>query len=146
MMTFRRTRCFGFVLAVMFLALLLGALPSAAQLTTGTLVGTVQDPSGGSVAGATVTARNLGTNATRSDVTGSEGLFRITDLQPGTYEVKAEKPGFKTTVTSNVALHVGETSRVDLMLQVGLVEQKVEVDASAVTVNTEESRITHIVE
>jgi len=146
MMTFRRTRCFGSVLAVMFLALLVGALPSAAQLTTGTLVGTVQDPSGGAVAGATVTARNLGTNATRADVTGNEGLFRITDLQPGTYEVKAEKTGFKTTVTSNVALHVGETSRVDLLLQVGLVEQKVEVDASAVTVNTEESRITHVVE
>ncbi len=146
MKTFRRTRCFGSVLAVVFLALLLGAVPSAAQLTTGTLVGTVQDPSGGSVAGATVTARNLGTNATRTDVTGAEGLFRLTDLQPGTYEVKAEKAGFKTTVTSNVTLHVGETSRVDMLLQVGLVEQKVEVDASAVTVNTEESRITHIVE
>jgi hypothetical protein len=88
----------------------------------------------------------LGTNESRTDVTTSGGLYRIADLLPGNYEIKAEKTGFKTTINSNLILHVGETSRMDLVLQVGEVEQRVEVVATAALVNTEESRITHVVE
>src|SRR5205814_3234577 len=116
------------------------------QLTNATLVGGVQDPGGAVLTGAAVSVRNLATNQVRSDITSAEGLFRIADLPPGTYEVKAEKAGFKTTLSPAVVLHIGETSRVNMVMQVGTVEQRVEVNAGAVAVNTEESRVTHIVE
>lgn len=116
------------------------------QLTNATIVGSVQDTGGSLIVGAKVTVRNAGTNQIRTDITSPDGLYRIADLPPGAYEVKAEKQGFKTTVTSNIVLHVGETSRVDLVAQIGMIEQQVEVNASSVLVNTEESRVTHVVE
>ncbi len=117
-----------------------------AQLTSATLVGTVRDQGDSLVVGAKVAVRNLATNQTRIDVTTADGLYRIVDLAAGSYEVRVEKAGFKTTVSSNVTLHVGETSRVDATLQIGMVEQRVEVTSGAVLVNTEEARVTHIVE
>ena len=56
------------------------------QLTNATLVGSVQDPGGFVLVGTNVTVRNVGTNQIRTDVTNAEGLYRITDLPPGTYE------------------------------------------------------------
>ncbi len=142
----RRPGNFPIFFASLVAAVFLVAGTCHSQLTNATLVGTVQDQAGSVIAGATVTVRNLGTNQARTDITSANGLYRIADLPPASYEVKVEKQGFKTTVSSNVVLHVGETSRVDLTMQVGMVEQKVEVNAQAVLVNTEESRVTHVVE
>jgi hypothetical protein len=76
------------------IALLLPA-GAAGQSADATLTGTIKDPSGAVVPGVTVTARNIGTNETRSAVTSPEGLYRVTNLSRGTYEVKAELEGFK---------------------------------------------------
>ncbi len=134
-----------------FLGLLLAAFltvtaNSFGQLTNATLVGSVQDASGGTLAGATVTVRNLGTNQTRTDTTNTDGLFRIPDLPAGTYEIRVEKTGFKTSLTSQVTLHVGETSRIQVTLQVGTVQETVVVSDRPLLVNTEEAGITNIVE
>jgi hypothetical protein len=136
-----RRFCAGLIIAVLVFT---GA--SYAQLTSATLVGGVRDQGGASIEGATVTLRNLATNQTRSDVTTADGLYRISDLAAAIYEVRAEKAGFKTTVTSNVTLHVGEASRVDLTLSVGMVKETVEVEDRPVLVNTEEASTTNIVE
>jgi hypothetical protein len=88
-------------------AMLIGAGISHSQLSNATLVGSVQDPGGAVLPGTTVTVRNQGTNQIRTDVTSAEGLFRIADLPPGDYEIKAEKQGFKITVASKVVLHSG---------------------------------------
>lgn len=135
----------------LFLALLVTAILALAgvghgQLTNATLVGTVQDSGGAVVLGATVTVRNLGTNQTRTDTTTVEGLFRIPDLPPGIYEVRVEKAGFKTAVTPSVTLHVGETSRIQVTLQVGTVKETVEVADLPALVNTEEAGTTNVVE
>jgi Carboxypeptidase regulatory-like domain/TonB dependent receptor-like, beta-barrel len=130
----------------LFAATLILSAVGYGQLTNATLVGSVQDPGGAVLVGANVAVRNVGTNQIRTDVTNAEGLYRITDLPPGTYEVKAEKQGFKTTLASGIVLHVGQTSRVDMTMQVGTFEQKVEVSAATVLVNTEEAGITNIVE
>jgi hypothetical protein len=117
-----------------------------AQLTSATLVGTVRDQGGSLVAGAKVAARNTATNHTRTDTTTVDGLYRVPDLPAGNYEVRVEKEGFKTTLSGNVTLHVGETSRVDATLTVGMVKETVEVADKPVLVNTEDSGTTNIVE
>jgi carboxypeptidase family protein len=122
------------------------ALPSYAQMNSATLVGTVVDQGGALIVGANVVVRNTATNLSRSDTTTADGLFRIPDLPAGNYEVRVERAGFKTTVHSAVVLHVGETSRVDVTMQVGVIEQQVQVSSGSVLVNTEEARVTHIVE
>ncbi|MGA7849628.1 MAG: TonB-dependent receptor [Terriglobales bacterium] len=133
------------IVALVVVVLCLTAV-SYAQLTSATLVGSVRDQGGAIIVGATVTVRNLATNETRSDVTTAAGLYRISDLPAASYEVRAEKPGFKTTLTSDVTLHVGETTHVDLTLSVGMVKETVEVQDVPVLVNTEDSGTTNIVE
>lgn len=136
-----RCRVTGLVVAVLCLT---GV--GYAQLTSATLVGTVRDQGGSIVVAAKVTVRNLATNQTRTDVTTADGLYRISDLAAASYEVRFEKAGFKTAVTSSVTLHVGETSRVDATLTVGMVKETIEVADKPVLVNTEESGTTNIVE
>jgi Carboxypeptidase regulatory-like domain len=131
----------GLVVAVIVLA---GV--SHAQLTSAALVGTVRDQGGSLVVGAKVSVRNLATNQTRSDVTTADGLYRISDLAAASYELRFEKAGFKTTVTSNVTLHVGETSRVDATLSVGMIKETIEVADKPVLVNTEDAGTNNIVE
>jgi hypothetical protein len=133
-------------LASLVLTLLIVNSLGYAQLTNATLVGTIQDEGGALVAGATVTVRNVATNQARSDVTTGDGLYRIPELPPGNYEVRVEKAGFRTTISTGVILHVGETSRVDATLRVGAVKETVEVADRPVLVNTEESGTTNIVE
>jgi carboxypeptidase family protein len=132
----------GFLLA----SILTAAGTSYGQLMNATLVGSVQDSSGGTLPGATVTVRNLGTNQARTDKTDADGFFRIPDLPPGSYEVRIEKVGFKTSLTSQVTLHVGETSRIQVTLQVGTLQETVEVSNRPLLVNTEEAGVTNVVE
>lgn len=110
--------------------------PSLAQRSTGTITGTVQDPSGAVVLGAKVTVTNVGTNVRRTFVTDDSGTFTFPSMDPGSYRVTAEKAGFKTSSVNGVALSVDQSRRVDLKLSIGLVTEQVEVDASALHVET----------
>ena len=139
-------RCFLRRLTCLIAATLVFNGSSQAQLTNATLVGTVQDSAGAVILNATVTVRNVATNEVRTDKSSSQGIYRVPNLLPGTYEVRVEQPGFKVSLTPGVVLHVGETSRVDVTLQVGQVSEKIEVSGGIADVNTEESRITHVVE
>ncbi|MDQ3171605.1 MAG: carboxypeptidase-like regulatory domain-containing protein, partial [Acidobacteriota bacterium] len=71
--------------------------PVSAQQTTGTVTGRITDAQQAAVPGVTVTATNTATGFSRSDVTTSEGLYRIAALPVGTYDIKAELQGFKAT-------------------------------------------------
>src|SRR3984893_19447892 len=84
--------------------LILAAIPVAAQLPTGTILGTVKDSSGASVPGATVTVRNTDTNLTRTQMTEQDGSYRFPELPVGHYEAKAEAPGFKTVTPTFTTL------------------------------------------
>src|SRR5229473_3697926 len=96
--------------ALVLLLVLLAALPGYAQVdyATATLKGTVLDPQGAAVAGATVTVTNLNTGISRTVKTGAEGTFQFSALHPGTYKVQAEAPGFEKTIASNLQLSVGQ--------------------------------------
>ena len=73
----------------------------------------VKDTSGAVLPGATITARNVATNEIRTTVSNTEGIYRLTGLPRGTYEVTAELQGFKTVAQSDVLLTVGDTVRLD---------------------------------
>src|ERR1051326_7998202 len=96
------------VRALSVLATLLLLLGSAiAQVTTGAAVGTVSDQSGAVLAGATVTAKNKATGATKTATTNEKGEFEISPLQPGEYEVTVEASGFTKTVNQSAVVQVG---------------------------------------
>ena len=106
------------------------------EATSAQLNGTVQDQNGASVPGASVTLSNPNTAFSRQVTTKDSGLYTFTLIPPGTYELKIEKPGFATFVQSNVVLAVGQSSTLNAQLQVGNVNQTIEVTAQATVLNT----------
>jgi Carboxypeptidase regulatory-like domain len=111
------------------------------QVDRGGLTGTVKDSSGGVVPGAAVTITNLGTQQTFARTTDSSGNYVATNLPVGQYTVTFEKPGFRRTVHSNVTVSVNLTTRVDSVLQVGQVNQSVEVSAAPPLIQSENSSL-----
>jgi hypothetical protein len=105
----------------LFTALLTFLLVStiSAQDFRGTIGGTVTDPNGAAVPGASVTVKNIATNVASTVTTSDEGSYTVPLLQPGTYTVSATSGGFKTTTIENVAIRVDDRLTIDLQLQVG---------------------------
>ena len=118
------------------LVLALTPLPSSAQTGLATVTGLVTDNTGAAVPGVTVTATNQGTNVDYTGVSNEAGAYVITGVPIGTYVVRSELTGFKT-VQSNVSLSAGQTARVDFKLEVGAVEERIEVAATGAVLQTE---------
>jgi outer membrane receptor protein involved in Fe transport len=135
----------GLIRSLTLFMVLLPAL-AAGQAADAVLTGSVKDTTGGVLPGATVTARNIATNETRNTVSNDQGVYRITNLPRGRYEVKAELQGFKTVAQSDVLLTVGDTVRLDFGLEVGSLSEMVTVTSQAALVNTEEGRISSLVD
>lgn len=132
----------SFPLAILFAA----ASPVFAQNATGDIVGTIKDPSGLVVAGATVTLVNLGTNDTKVFKSNESGAYVFPNLTPGHYSITVSMTGFKTVVTPDVLLSVSERHRVDEALQVGGTGETIEVSASAAaTLQTDQGQVTSTV-
>ena len=115
--------------------------PTFAQLPTGTILGVVKDSTGGTVPDAQVTLTNVETSAVRTAATGSDGAYRVPALQPGHYNVKVEKSGFKTMTQAGVTLDVAEEIVVNASLVVGSSEQQVTVTGEAPLVETTTSSL-----
>jgi outer membrane receptor protein involved in Fe transport len=98
-----------------------------AQTFRGTILGSVTDPSGNVIAGATVKAHNTATGLERTVTTTADGSYTIPELPIGTYTVTINQSGFQTSVTDGVVVDVATERRVDIKLQVGQVSQIVEV-------------------
>src|SRR5688572_24606373 len=90
-----------------------------AQVAASDLRGTVVDPNGAIVPGATVTARNIGTGITRTVTSGEDGTYLLLALPPGEYEVTAEAPTFKKVTISPVRLTVGQSADLRIPMEVG---------------------------
>ena len=134
-MRFFSTRFPSVVLTAGFLCVILIAGFSVtlaqSQSNAADLGGVVRDPSGAVVAGATVKARNTGTNFSRDTTTNEEGYYQIINLPPGVYEVTAEAPNFKKAVLSSVQLTVGQRADVDIPLEVGALGESVNVSVAS---------------
>src|SRR5271156_1324589 len=109
-------------------AMLLGS-PLSAQSTFGSISGSVTDASGSAVPDAQVTLTDIGTAAKQTYTTGSDGLYQFVNLNPGEYRVDFEKAGFKHTKRDSVVVQVQQAARIDAVMEVGAVNQTVEVTA-----------------
>jgi hypothetical protein len=110
------------------LVLLVG-VTALGQTTTATLSGSIRDEYGAVIPDAKVNAINAQTGATRTVITGGDGRYSFIYLEPGQYELRAERAGFKTAMESSLVLTVGGATVVDLTMQVGNVSETVEVDS-----------------
>ncbi|MBV8832585.1 MAG: carboxypeptidase regulatory-like domain-containing protein [Acidobacteriaceae bacterium] len=119
------------------LVLLALACSALAQVNMSNLVGAVRDSSGAPVPGVTVKLTNVATGAIRQEVTDDSGLYRASLLEVRTYNLEAEKPGFKKIVKAGIALQVGETTTEDLTLELGGVSQTVTVTGESEQLRTE---------
>jgi hypothetical protein len=120
---------------------ILSAAAAYSQTTFATITGTVQDATGAVVPKATVTATNTETNIKTSTTLNEAGNYTLAQLREGTYEVKAEAPGFQEFLAQNVLLVSRDVRRLDITLQVGAVGTRVEVEAGATLIETETARI-----
>jgi hypothetical protein len=107
------------------------------QANTGTILGRVTDPTGAAVPGVKITVRNQGTGVTKEYTTDASGNYVVSYLIPGSYEVTAEAANFKREVQTGITVEVDQKAVVNLTLQVGAVSEKVEVNAQATLVQTE---------
>ena len=119
---------------------------ASAQAVTGTLLGNVTDTSGAAVPGATVTARETQTNVSRTTTTNETGYYIFSSLQNGTYAVEAELQGFKKVLREGVRVDVNTTVRVDLKLEVGQLNETVQVAAETPLLQTDRTDTGRIIE
>ncbi len=113
---------------------------------TGSILGTATDSTGALLPGVVVVATNLDTNLRQTTRTNTLGEFRILALPVGRYRVEAALSGFQKFVESGIVLTVNEQRRVDVVLQVGAIEQQVEVSASPVQVESTNTQLGQVVE
>jgi len=124
-------------------SLLFSALnsPVWAQDVTGTVQGAVTDASGARIAGATVNLVNQGTQQTLTRTSSDSGDYYFNLVPPGQYTVSATASGFKTANAKNVEVAVNKSTRVDLALEVGSVQESVEVSAESVRIDTASAQV-----
>lgn len=116
------------------------------QVTTGTILGTVTDPSGAPAAGAAVTITEVNRNTSVQRTTDETGSFIAPFLVPGSYRVSVELAGFKRAEQSGITLTVDQRARVDIVLQVGNVTETIEVTAVAPLVQSSSAETGQVIE
>ena len=116
-------RNFGSTLLVFTCFLL--ATPGLWADVTGSILGVVHDPTQAVVAGARIVATNVETNLSRETMSAADGSYRILALPPGTYTVTATAAGFQQYITKNIDVKVNDQLRIDVLLEVGSVQQEV---------------------
>jgi hypothetical protein len=116
------------------------------QVSTATLVGAVRDATGGSVPGATITAKNIATGLARSATTDAAGNYVITTLQAGHYAITAAFAGFKTASVSDFELQVAQQATLNFSLEVGQITQEATVTADAPMLNAVNAEVGQVVD
>src|SRR5438552_3625678 len=114
---------------------LIGSFPLAAQVDHSSLNGTVKDTSGAVIQGAKVEAVSSATGLRRQTMTGDAGTYEIPLLPIGTYRITFSKPGFKSAEFKDVDFAVNQPRTIDARLDVGSVNEAVEVHAALETLN-----------
>jgi hypothetical protein len=131
-----------FKLAALFAALLLllPSLISAQSVITGAIGGTITDPSGAVIVGATVNLKNGATSEVLATTSSSGGIYQFTLLKPGTYTLTVTQQGFKQT-SQTVEVLLGQTTAANLKLELGSGAVTVEVSGEGAMLQTEDANI-----
>ena len=130
-----------FLCLVGCLACCLIALSLWGQTNSGNIRGTITDPSGATLAGATVTARNMDTGLSITTASTDAGLYSVSNLPPGRYSVSAEAPSLKKYTQEGVTVATGTAVTLDIQMQLGAVSENVTVIADASQLQTATSEI-----
>ncbi len=136
------TRVFKLFSHLFLLALVLtSALALRAQEVTAAINGVVTDPSGAAVAGAKVTAKDLDRGSSFPTTADGSGFYNLPRLPVGRYEVRVENAGFQAAVKPEVVLQLNQNAKIDFALQVGNVNQTVEVTTDAPILQTQATQL-----
>ncbi len=135
---------FDFAISLAFSALVCGTL-AYGQVDTATIVGTLHDSSGAVIVGGTVTATATDTGIKTTARTDSTGNYVVTPLRIGNYSVSVEATGFKTETHTGIVLQVQDRLRVDFTMQVGSVNEVVNIESELPVVETETSALGDVV-
>src|SRR5262249_21541176 len=138
-------RLFSYRLVWLFLVASFLAPQIHAQTSTGAITGRVTDQNGNAVAGATVTARNVTTGASRSTNSGDAGEYTLNELTPGNYEIAVEAKGFARSIKRDFEVNVGSKPTLNFDLKAGGVAETVEVHGNAPLIETTRSEIGGVV-
>jgi len=115
------------------------------QTITGTIRGTVTDPSNAVVVGAEVSVHNEQTNASRRSRTSDAGEFDFPELPLGVYRIAVRSPGFKEATAPGIELHVASTVVVRVKMVVGTIHEQAEVEVSPIQVETESGEVAGLI-
>ena len=138
----RTSRSASFAAFLQFCLLIFSAHSALAQTTSGTVLGTIKDPSSSVIPSATVVLTNRGTSQARTEKTDSSGTFEFNNVESGTYDMTVEVTGFAKAEFLALDLQARETKRVDAQLKVANEAQSVIVEATGgAVVNTDISNI-----
>jgi len=125
-----RSRTAQWLTSALLFAVTFIASTAYAQVTSGTIFGTVKDPTGAMVKDASVTIANPANGITRTVTTGSEGAFVAPNLLPGTYTISVEAKGFKKSETTGVVLSAADKLNAgEIVLALGAATESVTVSA-----------------
>jgi outer membrane receptor protein involved in Fe transport len=136
-----------FITALAVVCTLAGSAgPAAAQQTTGNISGRIVDDQGAAVPGVTVTGRNAQTGFMRTDVTDAEGIYRLTAVPVGTYDLTAELQGFSRIESKGIVVNVGQTLDINLTLRVAGLQETVTVTGETPLIETSSSSVGGVVD
>jgi hypothetical protein len=118
----------------------------AAQVERAAIVGNITDKTGAAMTGVEVIVANEATNTSTTLASDDAGGYAAVNLIPGSYSVTARRPGFRSVVYKNFVLQVGQTARLDIAMDVGNVEQSVEVQGAVPLLETESASVGQVIE
>src|SRR6202162_5562544 len=125
----------------------LGLIPAAlGQDVTAAITGSVVDPTGANIVGATITTRDTERETTYTVQTNRAGVFQIPRLPIGTYELTVAAPGFQTAVCRSITLVLNQTARVDFQLKIGQANETVDVTAAPPLLHTDTTQLSTIID
>src|SRR6266852_1129713 len=142
----RKAYSAGFTLACVLIALAMCGYTARAQEVTATITGTVMDPSGAAIVGATVTAKSVERGTIFKAESNEAGIYRITQLPVGNYDLRVERQGFQTSLYPAFTLVLNQIARIDVQLKVGQVTETVEVSGGAPMLKTEATLVDTIID
>ncbi|HEY4048798.1 MAG TPA: carboxypeptidase regulatory-like domain-containing protein [Acidobacteriaceae bacterium] len=135
----------AFVLCLAACAGMLAIPAAVGQVQSGRIVGTVYDQNGAVIPAASVRVTNVSTNLTQSAVSGNQGEYVVTPVDPGVYDIFVNAKGFENSIKKAVEIQVGQIAREDFSMTVGASTATVEVTGAPALLNTETATVGQVI-